>query len=85
MRTPVPPGGEGGSIPQLVGNLAQQVRLPALVRQVWVGGRLGHRQSSLSPVLGPPGPVYPGTGRHAVNSSGAGLGVMDRSAAWTNW
>jgi hypothetical protein len=28
---------KGGSIPQLVGNLAQQVRLPALVRQVWVG------------------------------------------------
>src|SRR5918999_91883 len=26
-----------------------------------VGGRSGHRQSSLSPVLGPPGSVYPGT------------------------
>src|ERR671915_101794 len=27
-----------------------------------VGGRSGHRQSSLSPVLGPPGAGYPGTG-----------------------
>jgi hypothetical protein len=52
---------KGRSIPRLVGDLAQQVRLPALVRQVWVVGS-GHRQSSLSPVLGPPGPVYPGTG-----------------------
>ena len=30
---------KGRSIPQVVGNLAQQVRLPALVRQVWVVDR----------------------------------------------
>jgi hypothetical protein len=30
---------KGRSIPQLVGDLAQQVRLPALVRQVWVVDR----------------------------------------------
>lgn len=49
---------KGRSIPRLVGDLAQQVRLPALVRQVGVVDR----GTSLSPVLGPPGPVYPGTG-----------------------